>query len=99
MLSSGMLRCVALVRTEVSEEGIASIIRVIRISEIGTAYFSQPALVASYCFPSSPILFTLMIEALCSSETSVFTRTTQRHISEEGILQNKHVRREKPIKF
>jgi hypothetical protein len=34
---SGMLRCVALVRTEVSEERRASIIRVKRISELGTA--------------------------------------------------------------
>jgi hypothetical protein len=36
MASSGMLRRVALVRTDVSEEGIASIIGVIRIGELGT---------------------------------------------------------------
>jgi hypothetical protein len=36
MPSSGMLRRVALVRTEVSEEGSASIIRVTRIGELGT---------------------------------------------------------------
>jgi hypothetical protein len=36
MLSSGVLRCVALVGTDVSEELIASvIIRVTRISELG----------------------------------------------------------------
>jgi hypothetical protein len=31
-----MLRCVALVRTDVSEESITSIIRVTRIGELGT---------------------------------------------------------------
>jgi hypothetical protein len=36
MLPSGMLHRVALVRTEVSEECVASIISVTRISELGT---------------------------------------------------------------
>jgi hypothetical protein len=36
MASSGMLRSVALVRTDVSEELSASIIRVTRIGELGT---------------------------------------------------------------
>jgi demethoxyubiquinone hydroxylase (CLK1/Coq7/Cat5 family) len=36
MPSSGMLRRVALVGTDVSEERIASIIRVTRIGEVGT---------------------------------------------------------------
>jgi hypothetical protein len=36
MLSSGMLRRVALVRTDVSEELSASFIRVTRIGELGT---------------------------------------------------------------
>jgi hypothetical protein len=37
MASSGMLRHVALVRTDVSEELSASIIRATRIGELGTA--------------------------------------------------------------
>jgi hypothetical protein len=36
MLSSGMLRHVALVRTDVSEERRASFVRVTRIGELGT---------------------------------------------------------------
>jgi hypothetical protein len=36
MTSSGMLRLVALVRTDVSEERSASIIKVTRIGELGT---------------------------------------------------------------
>jgi hypothetical protein len=36
--------------------------------------------------PSSAILVTLMMEALCSSQTSVLKRTTGRDIPEDGIL-------------
>jgi hypothetical protein len=37
-------------------------------------------LVTANVVPSSPILVTLMMDALCSSETSVLTRVTRRHI-------------------
>jgi hypothetical protein len=38
---------------------------------------------------SSLAFSTLMVEAIRSSETSVLTRATRRHISEGGILQAK----------
>jgi hypothetical protein len=84
-VSSGMLRRVALVRTDVSEELDASI-RVTRIGELGTTLAATSNLrsvrrlvVTASVVPSSPILVTLM-EALNSSETSVLTRATRRNI-------------------
>jgi hypothetical protein len=45
------------------------------------------AQVAAYRFiPSSLIPFTLMMEAVCSSQMSVRTRATRRHFPESCIL-------------
>jgi hypothetical protein len=73
MASSGLLRRVALVRTEVSEELSASFIRVTRIGELGTTLATlalvflpslRRLLVTARVVPSSPILVTLMKEEL-----------------------------------
>jgi hypothetical protein len=82
MVSSGMLRCVALVRTDVLEEAGASFIRVTAIGELGTTQ------VAACVVPRSPIVVTLMKEAPGFSETSVLTRATRRNIPEDTILHS-----------
>jgi hypothetical protein len=83
--SSAMLRRVALVRTDVSEEHSASIFRVTKIGELGTT------LAVTSIVPSSPILVILMMEALHSSETSVLTRAAWHNIPEDGILQRTQI--------
>jgi hypothetical protein len=92
MVFSGMLHRVALVRTDVSEELSASFIRV-TICELGTTLAVtsnrrrvRRLLLTANVVPNSPILVTLMKEALSSSETSVLTRTTGRNIQEDNIL-------------
>jgi hypothetical protein len=72
MRSSGMLRHVALVTTEVRR------------------------LLATANLPSSPILVTLMMKALHTSETSALSRATRRNILEDGIL---HSRRRENLQF
>jgi hypothetical protein len=76
-----MLRLVALVRTDVSEELSAYFIRVTRIGELGTM------LVTANVVPSSLIVVTLMMEALSSSE-SRFLQVTCRNIPEDVILHS-----------
>jgi hypothetical protein len=73
MVSSGMLRRVALVRTDVSEELSASFIRVTRIGELGTTLAVTINRRTLRRIPSS-------------SETLVLTRATWRNIPEDAIL-------------
>jgi hypothetical protein len=77
MPSSEMLRHVALVKTDVPEERSASIIRVTRIGDLGSTLLltsnrsmqmiflsSVLRLLLTANVPSSPILVTLMMEAI-----------------------------------
>jgi hypothetical protein len=90
MPSCGMVRHVALLRTDVSEECSAShhhgyknqrrFLRSMRL-----------LLVTANIVCSSPILVTLMIEAIHSSDTWVLTRATRHDVPEDAILNLKLV--------
>jgi hypothetical protein len=80
MPSSGMLRRVTTVRTDVAEDPSASIVRLFLRSLLRL-------LVTANVVPSSPILVTLIVEALSSSEMSVFTRAARRDIPEDAFIR------------
>jgi hypothetical protein len=82
-----MLRRVALVRTNVSEELSASNNQVTRIGELRIMLVRR-LIVTANVVPSSPIIVTLMMEALSSSETSVLTRATWHNNPEDGTLHS-----------
>jgi hypothetical protein len=66
----------ALVRADVPEERVASLLRFLVTANVVT---------------SSVILFSLMMEAIQSSETSAFRRAIRRYISEDGLIQQPQV--------
>jgi hypothetical protein len=79
-----MLRRVTLVCTDVSEERIA-LIALTRFGGVGTTLAvtrNHSTLRRNTC---SMILFNLIMEAIRSSEKSILTRATWRHVPEDGI--------------
>jgi hypothetical protein len=80
MVSSGLLRRVALVRTDVSEEPSASCIMVTKIGELGTTL--------AVTSNRRTLLVNLMKEGLSSSETLALTRVTRLNIPEDAILHS-----------
>jgi hypothetical protein len=92
---------VAHVRTDVTKELYASIIRVTRIGELGTTLAVtsnrrtlrrntsvRRLLVTASVVPSSPILATVMIETQSSCVSSVLIRATRRNIPQDAILHS-----------
>jgi hypothetical protein len=89
-----MLYRVALLRTDDSEERSASIITVTRIGAVGTTLAvtsnarCEDILYTANVVLSSPILVSLVMEVLRSSQTSVLSTATLRNAPEDGILHS-----------
>jgi hypothetical protein len=95
-----MLHGVALLGRDVSEDPITPIIRLTRLCELGIPSEAQweaillvlrsvlRLLVTANVIPSSAILVSLMMEAICSSEASVHSTAIRRNISLDGILHS-----------
>jgi hypothetical protein len=95
MPSSGICHHVTLVRTDISEKHTISIIRVKRISELGTLATEANCeeknmlqLLVTVNVHSSVIIFTLKMEAIRSPEMSVLTTAMWHYISDDGVLLN-----------
>jgi hypothetical protein len=84
MASSGVLRRVALVRTDISGELGASIIRVKRIGKLGTTL----AVTSNRRTLRRNEKCALMMETLSSREMSILKRATRRNIPEDAILHS-----------
>jgi hypothetical protein len=91
------IRTAALVRTDVSEERVASIIRMTQIGELETPLVltryivflrSVLRLLLAAKVPRKPILLTLMMVAIRSSETSVLTTPKRRNNPEDCVHFN-----------
>jgi hypothetical protein len=76
-MTNGENYCLALIGTAITDEIIAPIINVTRIGEL-TANFVA----------SSPIIITLMMEEILTSQICIPTRATWHNIPGDGILHS-----------
>jgi hypothetical protein len=82
MAFPGMLRRVAHIRTDISEECSASIIWVARIGGLGIL-----AVTSNRSTLRRNTIIILMMEAILSSETSVLTKATRRNTPQDNVRE------------